>query len=131
MPKPSPQQNKNWLEKTVLAISVVLVLASAGWLTWEALAGTDGPPSIVVEVGSGEMRAGRWTTLVTARNEGGTTAEDVRIALTVEGTGEPERAEIVFQYLPARATRTGWVTFNTRPGPSDHVETRVLGYTEP
>ena len=131
MPKPSARQDKNWLEQVVLVFSGVLVLASAGWLAWEAVAGTDGPPSIVVEVGGGEMRAGRWTARVTARNEGAATAGDVHIAVTAEGSGGSQRAEVVFAYLPPRASRSGWVTFDERPGPSDRIRTSVLGYVEP
>lgn len=131
MPKTSARQEKNLLEKIILLVSSILVLASMGWLAWDAVADGDGPPSIVVEVGNIEQRAGRYAARVTARNEGASTAENVRIAVTLEGGSEGQEAELVFNYLPAHASRTGWVTFRNRPGPADRLETYVLGYIEP
>jgi uncharacterized protein (TIGR02588 family) len=108
---------KNWLEWTVFAVSLVLVVATLGYLTWEAVADTGGPPDVVVELGSPRPSSAGFMVPVEVRNRGKGTAEDVRVTVVLERAGaRSESAELEVAYLPRESRRSGYVTFAGDPG---------------
>ena len=113
MSKPS----KNWLEWSVFAVSLVLVVATLGFLVWESVANHGGPPDVVVTLGEAQPSSGGYRVPVEVGNVGRSTAEDVLIPVLLDlpdGTREEGRLNIAF--LPRDSKREGWVTFRGDPG---------------
>ncbi len=108
---------KNWLEWTVFAVGLVLVLATLGYLAWEAVVDTGGPPDVVVQLGSPRSSTGGFMVPVEVTNVGKGTAKDVRVTVVFERSrGQPEAAELEVANLPRESRRSGWVTFAGDPG---------------
>jgi uncharacterized protein (TIGR02588 family) len=107
---------KNWLEWTVFAIGLALVLATLGFLVRESVAGVEGPPEVVVRLGDARRSSTGYLVPVEVHNPGGATAEDVRvpIALDLPG-GRREEAEFGIAFLPPDSRRHGWVSFREDP----------------
>lgn len=107
---------KNWLEWTVFAVGLVLVLATLGFLVRESLAGGSGPPEIVARLGVPEPSAGGFMVPVEVANAGQGTAEDVKVTVVLEiPGGERAEAELDIAFLPRDSRRNGWVTFRSDP----------------
>ena len=108
---------KNWLEWSVFAVGLLLVLATLGFLVRESLAGAGGPPEVVARLGAPKPSAGGFMVPVEVANVGQGTAEDVKVAVILEPPeGEREEAELDIAFLPRDSKRHGWVTFRTDPG---------------
>ncbi|HEV7905492.1 MAG TPA: hypothetical protein VGO96_16745 [Pyrinomonadaceae bacterium] len=128
---------KNWLEWTVFACGLVLVVATLGYLAYEGATMGNDPPSIEVRLGTPEQRTHNFIVPVTVTNHGDETAEGITVEVTLEnngsgegGSSEPVRGELTIAFLPRRATREGWVTFQQDPR-SGRLTARVLGYEKP
>jgi uncharacterized protein (TIGR02588 family) len=107
---------KNWLEWSVFAVGVILVLATLGFLVRESLVGTGGPPEVVARIGTPAASAGGFLVPVEVVNVGKGTAEDVKVTVVLElPDGETEEAELDIAFLPRDSRRDGWVTFQTDP----------------
>ena len=107
---------KNWLEWTVFAVGLVLVLATLGFLVRESLAGGGGPPEVVARLGPPRTAAGGFMVPVEVANVGQGTAEDVRVTVVLQVPGsEPEAADLDIAFLPRGSRRSGWVTFPSDP----------------
>ena len=108
---------KNWLEWTVFAVGLVLVLATLGFLVRESLAGAGGSPDVVARLGTPKAAAGGFMVPVEVVNVGKGTAEDVQVTVILAlPEGEPEEAELDIAFLPRDSRRNGWVTFRSDPG---------------
>lgn len=127
---------KNWLEWTVFACGLVLVVSTLGYLAYEGATMGNDPPSIEVRLGTPEQRTHNFIVPVTVTNHGDETAEGITVEVTLEnngggeGGGEPVRGELTIAFLPRRATREGWVTFQQDPRAA-RLTARVLGYEKP
>ena len=109
--------DKNWLEWTVFAVGLVLVLTTLGFLVRESLAGAGGPPDGVARLGTPRASAGGFMVPVEVANLGKGTAEDVQVTVTLDlPDGDPEEAELDIAFLPRDSRRNGWVTFRSDPG---------------
>ena len=107
---------KNWLEWSVFAVSLVLVLATLGFLVRESLVGTDGPPEVVARLGKPRASAGGYMVPVEVANLGQETAEAVKVTVVLElEGGKKEEADLDIAYLPRNSRRNGWVTFQRDP----------------
>lgn len=123
---------KNWLEWAVLGISFPLVVLTLGYLTYEAITRQDAPPRIEVQLGAPAAQGQKFIVPVTATNEGDLTAKNVRIEVISEkGGAVQERDEFEFDFLPRRATRQAWVSFQTDPRQAERLSARVLSYQRP
>lgn len=122
---------KNWLEWSVFATGLVLVASTLGYLTYTGATMGNEPPSIEVRLGTPEQRSHNFIVPVMVINHGDRTAEGVRIEVLMESGGaETARGELDIPFVPRRATREGWVTFEQDPR-SAQLKARVLGYEEP
>jgi uncharacterized protein (TIGR02588 family) len=129
---------KNWLEWVVFACGLVLVVSTLGYLAYEGATMGDDPPSIEVRLGTPEQRTHNFIVPVTVTNHGDETAEGITVEVTLENNvggaggaaGEPVRGELTIAFLPRRATREGWVTFQQDPRAA-RLTARVLGYEKP
>jgi len=122
--------NKNTLEWTVFAGSLVLILFVAGTLLYSHFTTGQQPPSITVTFGEPVRSGDAYALPMEIRNEGDVTAEDVRIEVVLSGAGLHERSEAVLAIVPYHSRRRAWVTFMGDPARGT-VRSRVLGYQEP
>lgn len=122
---------KNWLEWIVFAVGLVLVAATLAYLVYAGLTTGSQPPSIEVRLGTPEQSSHNFIVPVTVINHGDKTAGGIRIEVLMESGGtQQERGELDVPFLPRRATRQGWVTFEHDPRAAQ-LKARVLGYEEP
>lgn len=121
---------KNTLEWTVFVISFVLILAVAGLLVYQEVAGGDTPASLVAQAGEPRETAGGYAVPIDVRNEGDTSAEDVRLQATLTWTGGTQTGEVVLPLVPYGSHRRAWIGFAHDPRDGD-IQVRVLGYREP
>ena len=123
---------KNWLEWIVFAVSVVLVAGTLAFLAYDGINIGDTPPSIEIRVGAPTQGQHNFIVPVSLINHGDQTAEGVQIEVALETEGkEMERSEFAVAFLPRRATREGWVAFQTDPRTAQKINARVLGYEKP
>jgi len=124
---------KNWVEWAVFAIGLVLVVSALSYLVYDGATMGSDPPSLEVRLGTPEQRAHNFIVPVTVTNHGDETAEGITIEVSMENTGggEPARGELTIAFLPRRATREGFVTFQQDPRTAAQLTARVLGYGKP
>ena len=122
---------KNWLEWSVFAIGLLLVISTLVYLTYVGATMGNEPPSIEVRLGTPEQHAHNFTVPVTVLNHGDQTASGVIIEVVLQQDGaEQARGELQLPFLPRHATREGWVTFDKDPRTAE-LKARVLGYEKP
>ena len=122
---------KNWLEWSVFAVGLALVLFTLGYLVYEGATMGDAPPSIEARLGTPEQRPHNFIVPVTLLNHGDQTAESVTVEVVLENEGqEKERGELFVAFLPRRARHEGWVAFSQDPR-AGRLKARVLGYGKP
>jgi len=123
---------KNWVEWTVFAVGLVLVASALSYLVYDGATMGSDPPSLEVRLGTPEQRAYNFIVPVTVTNHGDETAEGITIEVSLEnaGGGEPVRGELTIGFLPRRAVREGFVTFDQDPRAAQ-LKARVLGYEKP
>ncbi len=122
---------KNWLEWLIFAVSVALICATIGVLVYENRSLTSEPPSPQIQLGRARWHESYFAVPLTVTNAGDHTAQNVQLEvdLLLPG-GQKETGKVNLQYLPRRATRDAWVTFQHDPG-KGKLEPRVLGYERP
>ena len=125
---------KNWVEWLVFAVGLVLVVSALSYLVYDGATMGSDPPSLEVRLGTPEQRAHNFIVPVAVTNHGDETAEGITIEVSLEnagGGGEPPvRGELTIAFLPRRATREGFVTFDQDPRAA-RLKARVLGYEKP
>ncbi len=122
---------KNWFEWIVFALGLILVSSTLGYLIYAGASMGHEPPSLEVRLGTPEQRQFNFIVPVTVVNHGDETAEGVLIEVVMANGGEEiARGELDVAFLPRRATRQGWVTFEQDPRTAQ-LKARVLGYQKP
>jgi uncharacterized protein (TIGR02588 family) len=123
---------KNWFEWVIFGVGLVLVLATLGYLAYDAATITEAPPTLEARAGEPVERPHNFIVPVTLINHGDQTAEGVLVEVVLESGGqEKERGELTIAFLPRRSTREGWVAFQTDPRTVEHIKARVMGYEKP
>jgi uncharacterized protein (TIGR02588 family) len=122
---------KNWLEWTVFAVGLVLVLATLGYLVRESLVRGNGPPDVEVVLGAPQPSQNGFLVPVEVVNRGQSTAEDVLVPVYLEVPGgEREEAQLSVAFLPADSRRQGWVSFRSDPA-SGSLRVGAVGFEIP
>ncbi|WP_018479167.1 hypothetical protein [Pontibacter roseus] len=124
--------DKNALEWTVFAISLLLVLSILAYLGYQVYTDKPSSPDLVVEHyhDPSENAPQRYRVLV--HNRGGETAEEVQVELALQRGGEElETAELSIGFAPKDSKREGWVSFKNAPGKTDTLVARVMSYKRP
>jgi uncharacterized protein (TIGR02588 family) len=123
---------KNALEWTVFAASLALVLAVAGFLLFDALAGPPaGPPQLVVRPGEPRPEGGLLTVPVVVENTGEQAAEQVLVVVAVrQAGGIEETAELTFDLVPRHSSHEGQITVPLG-GAVEAIEGRVASFRLP
>ncbi|MCY1054891.1 hypothetical protein [Nannocystis sp. SCPEA4] len=127
--------HKNWLEWSVFAAGLALVLAIVGYLVVQLVRHGDAPPRLSVRLGavtrSDDVEPAHFVVPVTVTNHGDRTVADVHVEVTLMKDGAPlERSELHLAEVPRRSSRAGASTLEHEPAP-DRLRVRVLGYSEP
>jgi uncharacterized protein (TIGR02588 family) len=123
---------KNWLEWTVFAASAVLVVATIGYLAYDAATLGDSPPLVSVAIGNATPVPGGFLLPLTVRNDGDRAAEDVLVEVEIErADGGTERAGLAVPFVPRQARSQAWVTVRADPRTARAIHARALGYREP
>jgi uncharacterized protein (TIGR02588 family) len=122
---------KNWLEWSVFAVSLLLVASVIAYLAYDAATLGDSPPTMQVVLGTPEQRAGAYAVPVSVTNRGDQTAEGVVVEVVLERGAEQEHAQFEIAFVPRGSTRKGWVMFQTDPRSADQLTGQVLGFELP
>jgi uncharacterized protein (TIGR02588 family) len=122
---------KNWVEWAIFAISLVVILSTAGALIYEKVSLGNEPADPRIVLGPPEARGDYFAVPVMVVNRGDETAQGVHIQVRLRFSGgEEEESSFDLQYLPRHSTRKAWVTFRHDPR-QGKLEPRVLGYEKP
>ena len=123
---------KNWLEWVTFAVGFILVVSTLGYLIYDAATVSEAPPQIEFQLGTPQSQSQQFIVPISVKNTGNQTAENVQIEVVLESGGEEkERGEFQIAFLPRRATREGWVTFETDPRTAERIKARALGFEKP
>ncbi|PKV62845.1 hypothetical protein [Pontibacter ramchanderi] len=124
--------DKNALEWTVFAISLVLVLAILAYLGYMAYTSKPSTPDLTVEYFHDPAPHAPQRYRVVVENKGGETAEEVQVELTLQRDGEEvEQAELSIAFSPKESKREGWVIFRENIRQTDSLAARVVSYKRP
>ena len=126
------KDKKNALEWAVFGLGLGLVITILGYLTYQVVIYTPGPPHLLMQCAAdpGPHEPNRFRVVV--RNEGNETAESVTVALGLFREGkEVDKAELSIDFCPKESEREGWVAFATRVAPTDSVRGWVVSYERP
>lgn len=125
---------KNWLEWMVFGAGLTLLLATIGYLGYQAREYGQRPAVLTVTLGApwapDADQPERTVVPVTVRNDGGDTAAEVRVEVVHNGMDGVERRELSFAFVPHMSSRAGAVSFEHRPAHAE-MRARVLSYLEP
>ena len=124
--------DKNALEWTVFAISLVLVLSIVAYLGYQVYTEEPGTPDLVVEYYHDPSEHAPQRYRVVVHNRGDETAEEVLVELALErGDEELETAELAIAFAPKESKREGWVGFREEIRQGDTLVARVMSYKKP
>lgn len=119
------------LEWIVAAIGLLLVSGSIAYLIHSGLTKDDTPPDVVVSLDQVLPGKQGFRVLLSARNSGGRTAEEVAIeGRLTDGGHVVETGAVTLDFLPPESRRKATMTFRNDPG-RYQLELRALGYREP
>lgn len=122
---------KNWLEWLVLAVSTLLVLATASFLIFEALRERNPIPIVEIDLGRPIPQGAGFLLPVTATNRGDETAERLLVEVTMKGPdGKESQSQVEIEFVPRGSRREGWVRFEGEPVGAA-FQARILGFEKP
>lgn len=123
-----PPSAWEWL---VAAIGLVLLVASIGYLTYDAVAGNGDVPVPTLRVTGIEPQGTHFLVRLQVVNAGRATAADLRVDGELRRDGEVvERSETTFDYLPGRSAREAGLFFRHDPRALELVLT-ARSYQQP
>jgi uncharacterized protein (TIGR02588 family) len=121
----------NWLEWTVLGLSVAAIAAVAGFLVVNGITTDVSPPDPVVEVHVDRARTAAmgWIVPLTVSNRGQQAAEAVVIEGIAVIGGKEEIRQVEIDFLPSETEVEVEVAFSAPP--DGEVLVRLVGYRLP
>ena len=103
-------------ERAMAVLGAACLLGLLGFLLWQAVAGKQGPPDIVVEVKQVVAVEAGWLLSFRARNRGGETAANAVIRGELRnGENVLESASLTIDYVPPSSVREGGLYFRRDP----------------
>jgi uncharacterized protein (TIGR02588 family) len=114
------KRERTLFEWVILGVSLAAIIAIVAGLVIASLNYEPGPPDLSFDVARGDA-PDRFT--LTVRNDGGSTAEDLR----VEVSRGPEKTEVEFRTVPKGDEEEATVEI----GGTGTPKARVLSYREP
>lgn len=123
---------KNWLEWSVFAVSLVVLVFIFGFLGYDALTSENEQPDIQISLGAPEAHDGYYVVPVHFKNDGGQSVEDVQVEVSLMRSGQArETSSVTAPDLPRQSSREAWVVFSTDPGEVDELDARLVSYVVP
>ncbi len=124
--------HKNGLEWTVFACSILLVLGILAYLIFKSYNHKTSIPEIHVEFAQSPTATMPYLYHVTIKNNGGETAEEVKIELVIQRDSVIiDKAELQLSFVPQKSQREGWLNFSQKVNDGDIVTARVLSFKKP
>jgi uncharacterized protein (TIGR02588 family) len=118
-------------EWVMATVGLLLLLASLGYLTYEALVREPTAPAPFVQALGAERQGDRWLVRFRVQNRGTLTAEHLKVTGTLRHAGTPaEETEIEFDFLPGESSREGGLFFSRDPA-GGQLELAARGYRKP
>jgi uncharacterized protein (TIGR02588 family) len=123
---------KNRLEWSVFAVSLVALASIFGLLGYDALTSANEQPDIAISLGTVEAHDGYYIVPLQLKNDGGQSVEnvEVEVALTRDGQ-ELESSSVSVAELPRQSSRRAWVAFSINPDAAAALDARVVSYVVP
>lgn len=119
------------LEWGIAAIGLLLLLATLGYLAYQAVAMPHRPPEPVAQVLGVERQARGFLVRVRVSNRGTETAAALKLqGVLRRGAEVVEQSETEIQYLPAGSSREGGIFFSRDPAQFT-LEVAPRGYEKP
>lgn len=116
----------------MFVVSLLLVLSILAYLSYQTYIDVPSTPDLVVRYYPDPTDNAPQRYRVEVYNEGGETAEEVQIELTLEKGGEVlESAQLNIAFAPKNSMREGWVNFKEDPMQADTLAARVMSYKRP
>jgi len=112
---PPAGPRKNWLEWLVFAVSLAVIAATTGFLSYSSLTTDDSPPRIEVYLGEARPERGLFVVPVVVQNRGARPASGVRVEVVLTIGQATEYAGFELAYSPGGSTRRGEVAFLRDP----------------
>lgn len=123
---------KNKLEWSVFAVSVLLLVGLVAYLTYESFVHKPSPPDLEVSYTKESSKRNPFAYKLILWNHGEETAEDVMIeASLVRNDSVIERSQLQIAFSPKRSKREGWINFSTDPAQADSIDVKVMSYKRP
>jgi uncharacterized protein (TIGR02588 family) len=132
VPQGQQEQGRSAAERTTFAISIAVLVALVGLITYLYLVGGGGPAVIEVRPQMDAIRqeGDAHYLPVHVTNRGDRTVEDVRVALSLtDDAGVQESGEVTFRFLAGGETGRATVVF--RGDPARGTLASVVSYLEP
>lgn len=109
-------------------LSALVVAGLAAFLIYEGTTRTGSEPILSLHIERLLEHDGGHSVVVTVRNDGHATAEDVQIAGIM--AGDPLTRSVTLDYAPAQSEREITLTFAT-PVTLEALDLQVLGFVDP
>ena len=124
--------DKNWAEWTVFGVGAALVLATAGYLAYDAIAVQQTPPSLKVWLGESMDAADGFQVPVVVENLGTQAAQSVRVRVEAKSDdGATQRAELILEHVPGKGWRRGTAVFAGRRVSSSEMVAIPVSFEQP
>lgn len=130
---PSRDKDRSVAEWTTLGISIAILIAILGLVTYLYVRGDEQPVVILVEPQMQALRQdeGGYYLPVIIRNEGDPTVEEVHIEAELDtGSGETETAQLTIQFLAGGEQLEATFIFQHDPAEGE-LTTRATSFQEP
>jgi uncharacterized protein (TIGR02588 family) len=124
------EHKRNWLERLVLLLGIILVFTTMAILAYDALTQDDSPANLVLSHDKIQRKHQHYAVHIIAKNEGGETAQDVLVEVSMGEGRSMETARLEFPYLPGKSSVSGWAIF-TRDPSNESLTLKILGYGVP
>lgn len=112
-------------------LGLVMVVGSIGFMLYEAVAGDQSPPDVMVHVELILPTRNGYLVKFRAVNEGGSTAEGVTVdGELMKGTESIETSSTTIEYVPSHSEREGGLYFTLDPMQYE-LRLRAKGYEKP
>ncbi len=121
----SPRSSAEWVS---LAVSLILLAGLIAIVAWLWLNSSGMPASFRVEQGAVRNERGQFYLPVHITNDGEVTATEVKVEGLLASSGQEERSDTTFDFIPAHSTVEGVLIFSQNPA---NATVRVLSYQLP
>lgn len=126
-------QAEPWWHWLVAGVGAVLVLGTAGYLTFQSIHAPSDPPAITLSVSHMKAVPNGYVVVVNAHNSGGETAAGLKVTGVLKRNGQLlDQNEFTLDYLPASSSRHGGLFFTHDPQAAGvTLQLQPSGYSKP